>query len=84
MVPPDPIPNSEVKRGIADGSVGFPHVRVGQCQTLKRKALWSYVIEGLFLCVEENTKTRIKSRLTLSFLVALQNISTFLQSPASD
>ena len=33
MVPPDPIPNSEVKRGCADGSVGSPHVRVGQCQT---------------------------------------------------
>ncbi|MFM2318916.1 MAG: hypothetical protein RLZZ215_1537, partial [Pseudomonadota bacterium] len=33
MVPPDPISNSEVKRVIADGSVGFPHVRVGQCQT---------------------------------------------------
>ena len=33
MVPPDPISNSEVKRVIADGSVGLPHVRVGQCQT---------------------------------------------------
>jgi hypothetical protein len=32
MVPPDPIPNSEVKRVIADGSVGFPHVRVGHRQ----------------------------------------------------
>ena len=30
--PPDPIPNSVVKRGIADGSVGFPHVRVGHRQ----------------------------------------------------
>ena len=26
------MPNSEVKRNIADGSVGLPHVRVGQCQ----------------------------------------------------
>ena len=32
--PPDPIPNSEVKRCIADGSVGFPHVRVGHRQAL--------------------------------------------------
>ena len=32
MEPPDPISNSEVKRVIADGSVGPPHVRVGQCQ----------------------------------------------------
>ncbi len=33
MVPPDPIPNSEVKHCNADGSVGFPNVRVGHCQT---------------------------------------------------
>ena len=32
MEPPDPIPNSAVKRFSADGSVGFPHVRVGHCQ----------------------------------------------------
>ena len=32
LEPPDPIPNSEVKRRIADGSVGFPHVRVGHRQ----------------------------------------------------
>ena len=29
MALPDPMPNSEVKRRSADGSVGFPHVRVG-------------------------------------------------------
>ncbi|WP_233989392.1 hypothetical protein, partial [Pectobacterium brasiliense] len=27
-----PMPNSEVKRRSADGSVGLPHVRVGNCQ----------------------------------------------------
>ena len=32
--PPESIPNSEVKRSIADGSVGFPHVRVGHRQAL--------------------------------------------------
>ena len=32
MEPPDPIPNSEVKRSIADDSVGFPHVKVGHRQ----------------------------------------------------
>ena len=32
LEPPDPIPNSAVKRRIADGSVGFPHVRVGHRQ----------------------------------------------------
>ena len=34
VVPPDPMPNSEVKRRSADGSVGLPHVRVGNCQAL--------------------------------------------------
>ncbi len=32
MEPPDPLPNSEVKRLSADGSVGYPHVRVGHRQ----------------------------------------------------
>ncbi len=31
-VPPDPIPNSEVKRISGDGSVGIPHARVAHCQ----------------------------------------------------
>ncbi len=29
--PPDPMPNSEVKRNCADDSVGLPHVKVGHC-----------------------------------------------------
>ncbi|CAA6812694.1 MAG: Unknown protein, partial [uncultured Thiotrichaceae bacterium] len=33
---------SVVKRGIADGSVGLPHVRVGQCQAYYTKALSVY------------------------------------------
>ena len=37
LEPPDPIPNSAVKRRIADGSVGFPHVRVGHRQALFQK-----------------------------------------------
>ena len=37
MVPPDSIPNSEVKRSNADGSVGFPHVRVGHHQGIIRE-----------------------------------------------
>ena len=32
VVPPESIPNSEVKRVSGDGSVGLPHVRVGHCQ----------------------------------------------------
>ncbi len=34
LVPPDTIPNSEVKRYIADGSEGPPLVRVGHRQAL--------------------------------------------------
>ena len=37
LEPPDPIPNSEVKRRIADGSVGIPHVRVGHRQASKKE-----------------------------------------------
>ena len=32
LAPPESISNSEVKRSSADGSVGFPHVRVGHRQ----------------------------------------------------
>ena len=35
--PPDPIPNSEVKRNCADDSVGSPHVKVGHCQAFNFK-----------------------------------------------
>ncbi len=39
LEPPDSIPNSEVKRYIADGSVGFPHVRVGHRQAFEYRRL---------------------------------------------
>jgi hypothetical protein len=49
-VPPDPIPNSEVKRISGDGSVGFPHVRVAHRQApIRRKA---YLRVSLFLCLK--------------------------------
>ena len=37
LEPPESIPNSAVKRCIADGSVGFPHVRVGHRQASKNE-----------------------------------------------
>jgi hypothetical protein len=37
VVPPDSIPNSEVKRSCADGSVGSPHVRVGHRQAPNKR-----------------------------------------------
>ena len=38
MEPPESISNSEVKRVIADDSVGFPHVKVGHHQVNILKA----------------------------------------------
>ena len=35
-VPPDPIPNSEVKTLCADDSVAASHAKVGHCQALKQ------------------------------------------------
>ena len=46
VVPPDPMPNSEVKRRSADGSVGITHVRVGCRQTFKYREPSSHA--GLF------------------------------------
>ena len=39
VVPPESIPNSEVKHVSVDGSVGSPHVRVGHRQALNDKRL---------------------------------------------
>jgi hypothetical protein len=47
--PPEPIPNSEVKRSRADGSVGFPHVRVGHRQALILKSPIVHSV-GDFFC----------------------------------
>ena len=49
MEPPDPIPNSVVKRSIADGSVGSPHVRVGHRQASKLKRPCRLLCRGVFL-----------------------------------
>ena len=46
VVPPDSMPNSEVKRSCADGSVGFPHVRVGHRQAPNNDKPQSF-FEGL-------------------------------------
>lgn len=50
MVPPDPMPNSEVKRRSADGSVGSPHVRVGNCQASNKMKGSVGRLGLLFLC----------------------------------
>jgi hypothetical protein len=51
LEPPDPISNSEVKRCIADGSVGSPHVRVGHCQAYFKNPC-TYCVQGFFLLIE--------------------------------
>ena len=48
VVPPDPIPNSEVKRNRADGSVGSPHVRVGHRQTPNKTKNPQHFVLGIF------------------------------------
>ena len=49
LEPPDPIPNSVVKRCIADGSVGYPHVRVGHRQALILKSRSSLELRDFFM-----------------------------------
>ena len=50
VVPPESIPNSEVKRVSGDGSVGSPHVRVAhrQAPNLKKPAHLSGLFSFLF------------------------------------
>ena len=58
--PPESLPNSEVKRNIADGSVGIPHVRVGHRQASKHKRLYRTV--GPFLLAYEKSKSKAKAK----------------------
>jgi hypothetical protein len=62
LEPPDSIPNSEVKRRIADGSVGFPHVRVGHCQAFIKKGLSLGQPFFLFLFVALDAAVRNRRR----------------------
>ncbi len=55
VVPPDPMPNSEVKRRSADGSVGSPHARVGNCRHQIKKAIQK---DGLFALVQKKGRLR--------------------------
>ena len=55
LVPPDPIPNSVVKRHSADGSVGLPHVRVGHCQSPIRESRYRNVAAFFVLFIEIST-----------------------------
>ena len=50
MEPPESISNSEVKRVIADDSVGLPHVKVGHHQVINTKP--DQFSDRVFLCLE--------------------------------
>ncbi len=56
MEPPDPIPNSDVKRALADVSVGPPHAKVGHRQGLPHNPA-SLRNAGLFFCGREGKVT---------------------------
>ena len=59
-VPPDPIPNSEVKPLSADDSVADCHVKVGNCQALIPKPR-SSKMSGVFFCQKKTEYERIKA-----------------------
>ena len=51
MEPPESISNSEVKRVIADDSVGLPHVKVGHHQVINMKQPALGLPRRAFLCL---------------------------------
>ena len=57
LEPPDPIPNSVVKRFSADGSVGSPHVRVGHRQASKYETPIGYPV-GVFYCLSHGERLK--------------------------
>ncbi|WP_236443325.1 hypothetical protein, partial [Pseudomonas syringae] len=50
-------PNSAVKRCIADGSVGFPHVRVGHRQDSIPKPLIAHAVRGFVFFSFKNKRS---------------------------
>ena len=58
---PVPIPNTEVKLFSADGSWGFPPVRVGRCQARRRSAEELVFFLCLFKLVTEGRSTEASS-----------------------
>ena len=67
LEPPDPISNSEVKRLSADGSVGFPHVRVGHRQASKKGNPEYASARGFFIIYLRDRKSGIKLLLVAGY-----------------
>nr|CAA6825378.1 MAG: Unknown protein [uncultured Thiotrichaceae bacterium] len=64
------MPNSVVKRVIADGSVGIPHVRVGQCQARNTKALLAVADRAFFtLVIQRIIKEHLFEQRLLSIML---------------
>ena len=57
MDPPDSMPNSEVKRCNADGSVGIPHVRVGHRQVRNKREPQREIVEVFLFWGNEEIQT---------------------------
>lgn len=72
-VPPDPIPNSEVKPFSADDSVGPPHVKVGHRRGLLRKAATRLRVAAFFLYNQAKRivwgDVELRPRIRLSLLI---------------
>ena len=68
VVPPESIPNSEVKHVSVDGSVGSPHVRVAHRQAPNSKkpahlsGLFSYISESIAFLNFELTEIKDQKR----------------------
>ena len=76
MDPPDSMPNSEVKRCNADGSVGIPHVRVGHRQVRNKREPQREIVEVFLYWGNEETQTIIpyhKEQYQLSIKKIKQN-----------
>ena len=63
MDPPDPMPNSVVKRNSADGSVGSPHVRVGHRQAPNTES--PLVSAGFYFAPAGCNVSEVKRRFSL-------------------
>ena len=58
-VPPDSIPNSEVKRVSGDGSVGLPHVRVAHRQAPNKNKEPSLRLGSLLLAASKDATPKV-------------------------
>ena len=80
LVPPDPIPNSEVKRLSADDSVRSPHVKVGHCQASTPSPCRALLGRGFFIVLWYATALVIQSDVLASdrYLIKVNGTQFFV------